>query len=629
MDPRLLRLYSDELAHLRERGAEFAREFPKIASRLSMDGLEVADPYVERLLEGFAFMAARVQLKLDAEHPRLVQHLLESVYPNFLAPVPSMMVAQLVPDASDPNLVHGARVARGSTIRSELPRGQNTLCEFRTAREVRLWPIEIAAAQYFSYAPDLPLAQLPGGRSAKGGVRIRLRALGGAKFRELAMDALTVHFSAPGAVALRLHEFALGACLGSWIRPGREAAPGAGWRGASGVRPVGFGDDEALLPVSPRGFSGYRLLQEYAALPQRFLGLEVHELAARLAGVDAAECELVLLFAKGDPTLEALVDASSFALFCTPAVNLFPKRLDRIVLTPSTWEHHAVPDRTRPMDFEVHSIDSVTGYGTGVVAEQRFFPMYAGVRAEAPSQDAYYTVRREPRVLSAAQRLHGTRSAYVGQEVFLSLVDARCAPYREELRQIAITAWCTNRDLPNLLPGSAAAGAGSGSGWSLDAAGVVAQVRCLAGPTRPQQRFPDGDLGWSLVSHLSLNYLSIADEDPRRAAAALRSMLALYGPGDDGPWHKQLEGLQAVDARQVVRRLPMAGPLTFGTGLEIVVTVDDIAFQGASAFLLGSVLDRLFARHAALNTFTETVLASASRGELMRWPARVGEQALA
>jgi len=190
MDPRLLRLYSDELVHLRERGAEFAREFPKIASRLSMDGVEVNDPYVERLLEGFAFLTARIQLKLDAEYPRLVQHLLEAVYPNFLAPIPSMMVVQLVPDASDPNLVHGARVRRGSSVRSGLPRGQNTLCEFRTAHEVRLWPIEIASAQYFSVAPDLPLSRLPGGNRAKGGLRIRLRALSGASFRQLAIDSL-------------------------------------------------------------------------------------------------------------------------------------------------------------------------------------------------------------------------------------------------------------------------------------------------------------------------------------------------------------------------------------------------------------------------------------------------------
>ena len=157
MDPNLLRHYNDELAHLREVGAEFAQEFPKIAARLSLDGLEVADPYVERLLEGFAFLAARIQLKLDAQHPRFVQHLLETVYPNFLAPVPSMLIARMRPDLLDPNLVRGFAVPRGSTLFSELVRGQNTRCEFRTAHAVELWPVEITSVASFSHAPDLPL----------------------------------------------------------------------------------------------------------------------------------------------------------------------------------------------------------------------------------------------------------------------------------------------------------------------------------------------------------------------------------------------------------------------------------------------------------------------------------------
>ena len=627
MDPRLLRLYTDELTHLRECGAEFAREFPKVASRLAMDGVEVSDPYVERLLEGFAFLTARIQLKLDAEYPRLVQYLLEAVYPNFLAPIPSMMMVQLVPDAADPNLAHGARVPRGSLLRSELARGQNTACEFRTAHELRLWPIEIASAHYFSHAPDLPLARLPGGNRVKSGLRIRLRALGGAKFRELAIERLPIHFSAPDGVAYRLHELALGACVGSWVSPAAGDAPGAGWRGAGSVGPVGYDEDEALLPNTQRGFSGYRLVQEVAAMPQRFLGLTIRELAPRLTRLDASEVEIVLLFGRNDATLETLVDTTSVALFCTPAINLFSKRLDRIVLTPSSWEHHAVPDRTRPMDFEVHSIESVTGFGTGIVAEQKFLPMYANLHTEPQSHGAYYTLRREPRVLSASQKAHGPRSSYVGQEVYLALVDAHQAPYREDLRQIAIGALCTNRDLPNLLPGGSA-GVGA-SGWTLDAAGAVAQVRCLTGPTRPYQRQSDGDIGWSLISQLSLNYLSIAGDDPARAAAALRSMLALYGPTHDSGWAKQLDGLNTLQARQVVRRLPLGGPLTFGTGIEITASVDDLAFQGGSAFLLGCVLERFFARHVALNTFSETTLRSSARGELMRWPARLGEQALA
>ncbi len=620
MDPNLLRHYNDELAHLREVGAEFAQEFPKIAARLSLDGLEVSDPYVERLLEGFAFLAARIQLKLDAEHPRFVQHLLETVYPGFLSPVPSMMIARMRPDPLDPNLAGGFVVPRGSALTSELARGQNTHCEFRTAHEVKLWPIEIAAVQYFSFAPDLPLAQLPVARPVRGGLRIKLKLQGGLKFKQLRLDKLQFFISAAEEVAFRLHELVLGSTVGTWVGGGSHGAAAA-FADAESVQALGFDDDQALLPETLRGFSGHRLLQELAALPQRFLFFEVNGLQRRLAAVDSAETEIVVLFSRGEVALESLVDAGSLALFCTPAINLFPKRLDRIQLGAGSWEHHVVPDRTRPMDLEIHTLASVTGYGVAQVAEQSFLPLYASFHEASSGHAAYYTVRREPRLLSARQRLEGPRSAYVGQEVFISLVDPQDAPYREDIRQLSVTALVTNRDLPTLLPGSTTT-------WTLDAAGPAGRIETLRGPTRPVQRLARGDVGWAMVSLLTLNYLSIAGEDPKRAAAALRTLLTLHGPEQDTAWAKQIESIHWLEARSVVRRLPFPGPLTFGCGVEVTALVDELGFQGSSAFLMGQVLERFFARHAAANSFCETVLRSASRGEIMRSAPRIGTHAV-
>jgi len=620
MDPNLLRHYNEELAHLREVGAEFALEFPKIAARLSLDGLEVSDPYVERLLEGFAFLAARIQLKLDAEHPRFVQHLLETVYPGFLSPVPSMMIARMRPDPLDPNLQRGFVVKRGSALASEQVRGQSTRCEFRTAHDVTLWPIEITSAQYFSFAPDLPLAKLPLARPARGGLRIKLKLHGGLKFKQLGLDRLPFFISAADEVAFRLHELVLGSAVGTWVSGGGTSAA-AGFADGDSVQPVGFDAEHALLPETLRGFSGHRLLQELAAMPHRYLFFEVDDLARRLATVDADETEIVILFSRGEVALESLVDAGSLALFCTPAINLFPKRLDRIQLGSGNWEHHVVPDRTRPMDHEIHTLESVTGYGVAQVAEQSFAPLYASFHEEGVGHGAYYTVRREPRLLSARQRLDGPRSAYIGQEVFLSLVDPQNAPYREDIRQLSVTALVTNRDLPTLLPGSATT-------WVLDAAGPAGRIETLRGPTRPVQRLARGDVGWAMVSLLTLNYLSIAGEEPKRAAAALRSLLALHGPEQDPSWAKQIESIHWLEARSVVRRLPFPGPLTFGCGVEVTALVDELGFQGSSAFLMGSVLERFFARHASANSFCETVLRSASRGEIMRSAPRIGTHAV-
>ncbi|MET0983661.1 MAG: type VI secretion system baseplate subunit TssF [Telluria sp.] len=621
MDPRLLRYYNQELHYLREMGAEFALQFPKIAARLGIDGIEVNDPYVERLLEGAGFLAARVQLKLDAEFPRFTQRLQEIVYPNFLAPTPSMLVAQLRPQVDDPNLAEGVTIPRGTALRSQAGKGDTSACEFRTAHEVTLWPLELVAAEYFSFAPDLPLAALPVPARVRGGVRLRLRAGAGLAFAQLPLERLRLFLSGSDEVAYRLHELILGAGLGVLAAPAARPWPWHVWRDAGHIGAAGYADAESLLPASLRAFQGSRLLQEYFALPQRFLFVDLDGLGEAVRRHAGNELELVIPFARGDPALEGLVDAASFALFCTPAANLFPKRADRIHLGDDRSEYHVVPDRTRPLDFEVFEVASVTGHGVGSGSEQPFFPLYAAFHAEGEGHHAYFTIDREPRLLSEDRKKEGFRSSYVGSEVFIALVDPAEAPLRSSLRQLSIVALCTNRDLPLHMP----LGAGP-TDFTLDGAAPVAAIRCLKGPSRPQSPLAQGAVAWRLVSQLSLNYLSLLDTDERQGAAALRQILRLYAGSAQGGNSKQIDALLSVRAAPSVRRLARRGPLSYGRGVRIELEVDELGFQGASAFLFGSVLEQFFARHASLNTFTETVLRGTSRGEIMHWGPRCGNR---
>ncbi len=642
MDPRLTRLFEDELAHLRDMGREFAREHPK-ARHLGLDDVEVADPYVERLLEGFAFLTARVRLKMQAEQPRLIAHLLQALYPNFLSPVPSAMVARLAVDVADPNLARGFNVARGSAIRSRVKRGQDTLCEFRTASAVTLWPLELVDVRYFSHAPDLGLTRVPAARAAKGGLRIRLRTGGGLRFEQLAIDRLAFYIAADDDVAYRLHALVLGNAIGTAVAQPKAASGGAvnpaHWREANSVQPVGFGAEEALLPEHDRAFSGHRLLQEVAALPQRLMFFEIGALAERLRGCSGEEVEIVILFDRADGELIPLVDAGSLALHCTPAINLFPKRLDRVVLGAGSADFHVVPDRARPMDFEVHSVEHVTGHGaSGTDSARSFAPLYRCTHRSLPAGDGYFATRREARRLSERQRQQGARvPTYVGDEVYLSLVDGDHGAYATHLRQLSVQALVTNRDLPVLLPRESAADAGAAPGgktphsmageanaalWQLDAPGPVTRVVCMRGPTRPVSRRAEGDIGWQLVAQLSQDHLSPGN-DPEQAAAALRAALRLYGPNDDA-WVRQCDGIRSLRVSTVTRRLPFAGPLSFGSGIGLELEVDDAAFQGTSAFLLGTVLERHFARHAAINSFTQLTLRGSQRGLIKTWPPRLG-----
>lgn len=619
MDPRLLQYYNLELQHLREMGAEFAEQFPRIAARLGMNGLEVADPYVERLLEGVGFMAARVQLKLDAEFPRFTQALLEMVYPHYLAPTPSMLVAQFKPDTNDPNLAGGSTIARGSAMHSLLTGDAVTGCEFHTAHDVTLWPVEIVSASYFSFAPDLPLTTLPVAQRIKGGVRIRLKTTAGLEFSQTTIDRLCFYLAGRDDVANTLYELCLATGLGTLVRPAQGASRWHEFLPSGTIRPVGFTDDQALLPVTLRSFQGYRLLQEYFSFPQRFRFFELTGLAPVLRRADTSEIELVILLGRGDATLESVVDASNFALFCAPAVNLFPKRADRIHVTDETYEYHVVADRTRPLDFEIYEVTKVAGHGTGADSEQQFLPFYEAYSSDVHQSSAYFTIRREPRLLGETEKRRGSRSSYIGSEMFLSLVDSDDAPFSRELRQLSVQAVCTNRDLPLHMP----SGIGR-SDFSLDVAAPVTSIRVVAGPSRPYAALADGAIAWRAISHLSLNYLSLVDSTPQEGATTMRDLLGLYATASDASARKQIDGVRSVQVDRVVRRLPAPGPLAFGRGLEITVGVDELAFEGGSAYLLGAVLDRFFARYVSINSFTETVLRSQGRGEINRWVPQWG-----
>jgi type VI secretion system protein ImpG len=628
MDPRLLQYYNIELQHLREMGAEFAQQFPKVAARLGMNGLEVSDPYVERLLEGVGFLAARVQLKLDAEFPRFTQALLEIIYPHYLAPTPSMIVVQCTPDANDPNLATGFTIPRGSSMQGTLGAGDVTPCEFRTAQTVELWPVEVVSASYFSYAPDLPLGALPSAQRIKGGVRIRLRTSAALKFSQTRLQRLRFYMSGRNDVANQLYELCTAAYLGALILPVKAAPRWHDVLAAESIAAVGFDEDDAVLPATLRSFQGYRLLQEYFSFPQRFRFFDLSGLAPALSRVDGNEVEIVLLFGRGDAALEAVVDASNFALYCAPGINLFRKRADRIHVDETVHEYHVVPDRTRPLDFEVYEVAALTGFGAGSDGEREFRPFYSAMSADGGREDGgYFAVRREPRLVSAEQRRKGVRSSYIGSEVFVALVDAKHAPFADDLRQLSVETLCTNRDLVLQLP----VGIGR-TDFTFDQAAPVERVRVMTGPSRPYGPLADGAIAWRAVSHLATNYLSLIDASPQEGAAALRETLDLYAPGDDAAVRRQIEGIRSVGLQRVVRRLPPApgdrragaSVMAFGRGVEITLELDEMAFEGASAYVMGSVLEQYFARYVSINSFTETALRTTRRGEINRWQPHWG-----
>jgi type VI secretion system protein ImpG len=638
MDDRLLRFYNLELFHLRHMAAEFAKEFPKIAGRLLLPSdatSQCDDPWVERLLEGFAFLAARVHVKLDAEFPRFTQSLLETVYPHYLAPTPSMAVVQFQPDLSEDGLADGFPVPRGSVLRG---RGDQTKCEYRTAHDVTLWPLRVVEASY--HTRDLASFDIPGSWGVRAGIRIRLEATAGLNFDQVKVASLALHLQGADETPMRIYEQCFAHGMGFVVQSVTRPVRWQTYLPPANLRRMGFRDEEALLPYDARSFQGYRLLREYFALPERFMFIELAGLAPALSQVRAKQLDVLLLMQQEDLELENRVEAQGFAPFCTPAINLFPKRADPVPLSDRFAENHVVPDRTRPDHFEVYRVTRCTGLGAQAGEEQEFRPFYSArdFDAETGGGGAYFVVHRVPRTLSAKEQQRGRRSSYAGSEVYVTLVDAKAAPYSSDLRQLSIETLCTNRDLPILMP----VGVGD-SDFTMDLASAapVEAIRCVSGrPRPPGASYAEGDFAWRAISHLALNYLSLAASPPtpspraergpggedREGAAGLRDILKLYAGHAEDHVRKQIDAIKSISSKPITRPVPTPGPIAFARGLELTLTFDETGFAGTGVFLLGAVLAEFFTKYVSINSFTETLVRTLQRGVIMRWVPKIGQR---
>lgn len=622
MNLQMIEYYQKELQFIREMGMEFSKQHPKIAAGLDLGRTECADPYVERLLEGFAFLTARIQLKMDAEFPRFTQHLLEMVYPHYLAPLPSMTIVRFTPDLKGGVTETGFVLPKDTRLLSTTEIKGRTKCEFRTAHELNLWPLQLTDAAYLPLGPALRYCDSKT-TGVKSAIRLKLETVLDMPVSQLLIEKLPIYLYGIGALPSQLYELIIGHCVSVVAQP---AVQEPSWREKinNPLQSLGFAQEEALLPYLAPSFNGYRLLQEYFALPERFLFFELLNLQPALKRCNETAVEIVILLDIGKPELEDLVNKSNFVLYCTPAINLFPKRADRVHLNNRSTEHQVIVDRAAQSDFEIHTVTEVAGYGSGATMEQVFLPFYTNRQETNPAEKvAYYTARREPSLTTGISVAGKLKAPYQGSEVLISLVDSSATPFRSDLKQLGVNTLCTNRDLPMLLL------LGNGeSDFTLEISAPVDSVRCLMKPTNPVPSHAEGQHAWRLLSHLSLNYLSLIDHDESQGADGIRDLLRLYADYAEPVFTKQVDGLLNVESRPVVLRVPVSGPMCFGRGLEITMTFEESAYSGIGCFLLAAVLERFISKYVSINSYTQVVVKTRERGEIMRWPVRTGTRTL-
>ncbi len=616
MDPRLLRVYNEELAYLREEAREFGEEHETVAGRLGLKTPTDPDPYVERLLEGVAYLGARVQLKLQDQFPEFTQHLLNAVQPHYLAPMPSICVAGFEPKDGDPALLTGYTVPRGTELTATATDHGNVPVMFRTGHDVTLWPVKVVEVEYLASRAAVASVAAVANVRAEAGLRIRFVPTPGVTLDKVQVRDLPIYIDGSEAIPGELYRQVIGDTIGVLGRNPKSAAGAKSWKRMAVPEQVGFTDKEALLPSERRSFRGYRLLAEYFACPERFLFFRLMDLDKAFADC-TDECEVVLLFNRAAPVLTGALSQTNIKLFASPAINLFEKQLGRVQINKFDHEYHVIPDRTRPLDFEVFQILDVKAHIRDSVDTRPVAPLYAfGALLYDWREAIFYTPRLTMRRLSTKEQRLRRRTDYVGTETWISLTAPGEAERIEGIKELAVRAYVTNRELPELLTFR-------GKDHFTAVSGPVRTVSVLRSPTRPRPPLGLADAAWRVIAHLTPNYATLAPED-HDDPSILRDHLALYGRQDDATMRKQIDGVTSIRSRPVVRRVPGLDRMAVARGHRIHMKLDDGSFENGRMFLLSAVLERFLAEFATVNSFTECHFESPSEGVFVRWPPRIG-----
>ena len=612
MSDELLPYYDRELAFIRDLGKEFTSAHPKIATRLGMGPDAIKDPHVDRMVKAFAYLNARIRYKLDDEFPELTDSLLEILYPHYLAPIPSMSIIQFEPT---PDITNAHSIAVGTELETDPVDGEP--CRFRTCYPVTLWPIQLKSARLSGH--PLPAPKIPHSETAQSVLQLNLACmLPDVMLSELNPSHLRFFLRGQEQHVFPLYDLLLNDPIQVAVATGPED-PQPILLSSAALQAVGFAPEEGLLPYPRRSFLGYRLLTEFFTFPHKFLFFDLRfdqeypqdsNYSGRPVLTEVGqELNIYIYIKHKSPDLERTVTAENFALGCTPVINLFSQRAEPISVGYNQYEYEIVPDRRRRKSMEVYSVDEVSASNSD---------------GESVDYYPFYGAHHAPKVTEARRYWHARRRSakhFEGSEIFITLVDLDFEPAHSPDYKLSVTTTCLNRNLPNRLP----FGGGQPRLQIRDGAGPIETINCLTSPT-PTARSPLAQRArWRLISNLSLNHLSIVDQ--QEGVQALQEILRLYDFRDSEENQAMIAGIEKVIHRAVAARLVESDFDSICRGTEVTIQFEEARFVSKSIFLFASVLERFLALYSSINSFTRlTVTVQGGEKTLHRWPARAGEQ---
>jgi type VI secretion system protein ImpG len=600
MDDALLNYYEQELSYVRQMGAEFAEKYPKIAGRLLLEHDKSSDPHTERLIEAFAFISGRIRKKIDDDFPEITQSLFNVIYPHYNNPIPSLTIARFEPMMQNISEA-GYRIERGAKLYSKPVYG--TPCQFTTCQPVEIWPVEVTAAGLRD--PRVLI------KDAQQAIYIQLKTANNIPFSKLAWKSLRFYLHGQHQHVFHLYELIFNnACQVECEPAGNTGTPHRILLAPSPIGSVGFEEDESALSFPKRSFSGYRLLFEYFCFPEKFLFFDLHGLD-RLKDAPVGDTLDIWIYLNQAARPNLVVNKDTFCLNAAPAINLFTKIAEPIRVEQRRAEYRVVPDIRRQEASEVFSVDRVMASGANNTDEIYDYRPFYSIRhhlseAEAQSRQAYWNI----------QRRESGKKGDNGTEVFLSFTDLNFRPTDPGVEILTLHTTCTNRDLPSRLPFGAPEG-----DFDLEIAAPLVKITGIMKPTPTRRPSLGGSLHWRLISHLSLNHLSIVEGGEE----ALREILSLYDFDNSPSTRQQISGISRLTSRYVTRRMGQS----IGRGIQVTIEFDEDKYVGTGIFLFAAILERFLGQYVSVNSFSQMVTKTIQKKEVFKaWAPRSGNRIL-
>lgn len=606
MDKNFLDYYRANLNHVRALGAEFASEFPKIAARLDLTNLDCQDPYVERIIEGTAFLAARIEQKMDDGFPRMLESVLSSIAPHALFPIPSVGTVELFPDFTYKSIKTGALISKNDKFESNVYVSQ-TPCIFTPLWESYIYPFGISKTEYIIHGLD---SYCPTAKDDVAALRLCFRTENGTAFKNIAPKFVDLFINMSDGDASELQRQLLTGVNKVYARleDGRIVETDS-----LEISIPALEGENLFFKRGVDQLNGLGVLQEFIAHPCLFKFIRLQGLEKIFALTNALSMELIITFKRRMPNFAVSLNKNALKMWCIPVINLFHKRSNRERIE-GNYEHHIVPERTAPFDYEVYYVNNVNFFNDNNELLFSAKPFYhVDVSLGKDNLEAYFTVHRRKRLINVNKN-KSQKSLYVGNEAYISISGENWHLYRSNTTQFSADLLCSNGGLTMFVR--------SGSNLKISDNPAIPAASFVGTPDQPRgPLFSNGkQSSWEKLSHIMLNMSSILWKPGEVPVHILKRIISHYSCLNPEETVKITDGIKSIKTEpEMFRFIYKNCNIYFENGWRVIITLSENKFEGMGFFMFACVLRLLIESFTPLNSCVEVVVYTEERGFIAKW----------